>query len=84
MCSSPQAYFRGLEAQLVNGETIQGDIALAALGLKANIRLAETAGLAVERGISVSRHLQTSNKYIFALGDCAEVDGHQLFLWHLS
>ncbi|WHI53421.1 FAD-dependent oxidoreductase [Microbulbifer sp. MLAF003] len=54
------------------------------MGLKANIRLAETAGLAVERGISVSRHLQTSNKYIFALGDCAEVDGHQLFLWHLS
>ncbi|WP_444901046.1 FAD-dependent oxidoreductase [Microbulbifer sp. SSSA007] len=80
--SSVQALKRtsgGLEAQLVNGETIQGDIALAALGLKANIRLAETAGLAVERGISVSRHLQTSNKYIFALGDCAEVDGHQLF-----
>lgn len=69
----------GLEALLDNGERLQVDIALAALGLQANTALAEMAGLTVKRGISVDRHLQSSDKKIYALGDCAEVDGHQLF-----
>ncbi|MGL6162090.1 FAD-dependent oxidoreductase [Microbulbifer sp.] len=69
----------GLRARLDNGETLHADLALAALGLQANTGLAEAAGLAVDRGILVDRHLQTSNPDIYALGDCAEVDGHLLY-----
>ncbi|MFC6632714.1 FAD-dependent oxidoreductase [Microbulbifer taiwanensis] len=69
----------GIRAQLDNGECIEADIALAALGLQANTGLAEAAGLKVERGIAVDRQLRTSDAHIYALGDCAEVDGHLLY-----
>ncbi|HNI82155.1 MAG TPA: FAD-dependent oxidoreductase, partial [Rhodocyclaceae bacterium] len=36
------------------------------------------AGLTVGRGITVDRRLATSDPHIFALGDCAEVDGLHL------
>lgn len=69
----------GIRAKLDNGETLQADIALAALGLQANTGLAEAAGLDIGRGITVDRQLRTSNADIYALGDCAEVDGHLLY-----
>ncbi|WP_250458678.1 FAD-dependent oxidoreductase [Microbulbifer litoralis] len=69
----------GIRARLDNGETLEADIALAALGLQANTGLAEAAGLDTARGITVDRQLRTSDPHIHALGDCAEVDGHQLY-----
>ncbi len=36
------------------------------------------AGLQVNRGVVVDRHLRTSHANIYALGDCAEVDGLNL------
>ncbi|WP_238152226.1 NAD(P)/FAD-dependent oxidoreductase [Microbulbifer sp. A4B17] len=66
------------KAQLDNGEVIKTDIVLAALGLEANTGLANMAGLSVQRGIAVDRNLQTSDPSVYALGDCAEIDGHQL------
>ena len=69
----------GIRAQLADGRVIEADIALAALGLKPNTSLAEAAGIDVRRGIETNRQLQTSDADIFALGDCAEVDGHNLF-----
>ncbi|MCQ3827965.1 FAD-dependent oxidoreductase [Microbulbifer elongatus] len=69
----------GIRTQLSDGTTIEADIALAALGLAPNTGLAEVAGLETGRGIVTNRQLQTSDPDIFALGDCAEVDGHNLF-----
>jgi rubredoxin-NAD+ reductase len=40
--------------------------------------LAKTAGIITQRGIVVNRYLETSVKEIYALGDCAEVEGHVL------
>lgn len=61
---------------LDNGEIIFADTVLSAVGLSANTQLASDAGLAVHRGIVVNRQLMTSDPAIFALGDCAEVNGH--------
>ena len=69
----------GIRAQLANGETVDADLALAALGLRPNTGLAETAGIEVNRGIVTNRQLQTSDANTYALGDCAEVDGHSLY-----
>ncbi|RJS93549.1 NAD(P)/FAD-dependent oxidoreductase [Salinisphaera sp. Q1T1-3] len=55
---------------------VEADIVLSAVGLKASVQLAEDAGLSVDRGIVVDRTLRTSDADIYALGDCAEVDGH--------
>lgn len=57
------------------GNTYQADLVVSAVGLKPNIALAEAAGLKVNRGICVGKNLATSNPDIYALGDCAEVEG---------
>ncbi|QIL88519.1 rubredoxin--NAD(+) reductase [Microbulbifer sp. SH-1] len=74
----------GIRAQLGGGPSgddtiIDADIALAALGLIPNAGLADVAGIATNRGIVTDRELRTSDANIFALGDCAEVDGHSLY-----
>jgi len=58
-----------------NGETTQADLVLSAVGLKPRTALAENAGVTVARGIVVNNLGQTSNKNIYALGDCAEYLG---------
>ncbi|XWO59730.1 FAD-dependent oxidoreductase (plasmid) [Pseudomonas luteola] len=63
---------------LANGETVEADLVLSAVGLRPNLTLAETAGLDVGRGIRVDTHLQTSQSDIYALGDCVEIDGQLL------
>ncbi|MES1924832.1 FAD-dependent oxidoreductase [Salinisphaera sp. T31B1] len=65
-----------LEVVLDNDDTIRADVVLSAVGLRAGTDIAEKAGLATDRGIQVDRSLRTSDPHIFALGDCAEVDGH--------
>ena len=65
----------GLTATLSDGGTLEADLVLAAIGLKPRTALAEAAGLEVGQGIRVDRTLATSDPAIFALGDCAEVEG---------
>lgn len=67
-----------LRLTLANGEIIQTDIVLSAVGLRPRTALAQAAGIAVNRGISVNRSLQTCYEDIYALGDCAEVEGRVL------
>lgn len=64
---------------LNDGEQIQTDILISAIGLRPALQLAATAEIACNRGIKVDRHLQTNVKNIYAIGDCAEVEGHVMF-----
>jgi len=68
----------GLVADLSNGEKIETDIIVSAIGLRPRLDLAVKAGLQVNQGICVDRSLQSSEADIYALGDCAEVDGKVL------
>jgi rubredoxin---NAD+ reductase len=68
----------GLKVSLSNGDSIETDIVLSAVGLRPSLALARTAGLASSRGITVDAYGRTSAPDIYALGDCAEytdVDG---------
>ncbi|WP_137819070.1 NAD(P)/FAD-dependent oxidoreductase [Pseudomonas sp. 2FG] len=76
--ASLQRTAEGLEAHLSDGTRLQCDVVVSAVGLRPRIDLAAAAGLAVNRGVVVNRQLQTSHANIFALGDCAEVDGLNL------
>ncbi len=60
---------------LANGTALQADVVLSAVGLKPRIALAAAAGIKVNRGIAVNRNLETSAAGVYALGDCAEIDG---------
>jgi len=68
----------GLQITLTDGSTFKTDLVLSAIGLKPRTALAASAGLQINRGIVADRHLATSAEHVYAVGDCAEVDGHTL------
>jgi rubredoxin-NAD+ reductase len=68
----------GLAVSLNNGDTIQCDLVLSAVGVRPQIKLAQDAGITVNRGIATNRLLETSAPNVYAMGDCAEVAGHVL------
>ncbi|HEA52284.1 hypothetical protein LCGC14_0820290 [marine sediment metagenome] len=68
----------GLTLFLANGEKRQADLVISAVGLRPRTELARAAGIDTGRGIKVNRALETSAQNVYALGDCAEVDGHVL------
>ncbi|MBW7471396.1 FAD-dependent oxidoreductase [Marinobacter sp. M216] len=69
---------QGVKLTLANGEALNADIVISAVGLRPRTELAHAAGIEAGRGIIVNRALETSAPDVYALGDCAEVDGHVL------
>ena len=68
----------GYQLTLNNGSIVSAELVLSAIGLRAETQLAQQAGLKVSSAISTNELGQTSDKDIFALGDCAEIDGSHL------
>jgi rubredoxin-NAD+ reductase len=68
----------GYRVELDNGETIATDVVLSAIGLLPRIQLAKSADIPVGRGIQTNRLLETGAPNVYALGDCAEVEGLNL------
>ncbi|MBF0605218.1 MAG: FAD-dependent oxidoreductase [Nitrospirae bacterium] len=68
----------GYATTLKNGARVEADVILSAVGIRAETQLASQSGLKTNRGIVTDPFLQTSSPDIFALGDCAEVDGRSL------
>lgn len=54
----------------IAGERLEADLILVGIGAQPNVELAQAAGLAIENGIAVDAHLQTSSPDIYAAGDC--------------
>lgn len=67
-----------LKLTLANGLSIDADVVLSAVGLRPRTALAAAAGIKTNRGIVVNGLLQTNFEDIYALGDCAEVEGRVL------
>ena len=63
---------------LNNGSIIEADIVVSAVGVRPRTALAAASGLAINRGIVTNRLLETSAPNVYAMGDCAEVEGHVL------
>ncbi len=60
---------------LANGQTLVADIVLSAIGLQPNLALAKAADIQTGRGILTNGFLETNQSDIYAVGDCAEVNG---------
>ena len=61
--------------ELRDGTSTAADAVVVAVGIRANIALARTAGLEVGRGIVVDDHLETNAAGVHAIGECAEHRG---------
>ncbi|PKG76712.1 NADH:flavorubredoxin reductase NorW [Shewanella sp. GutCb] len=68
----------GKQAMLVTtkaGKVFTVDCVISAAGLRPNTDLAQQADIKVNRGIVVDEKLQSSANNVYALGDCAEING---------
>lgn len=55
-----------------SGERIAASAVVMAIGIRANMALAAGSRLKVNRGICVDDRMRTSNRKVFAIGECAE------------
>ena len=64
--------FDGDTAYMKSGKSVEFDVLVLAVGVRANTELVKNAGGDVNRGIVVNEKMETSLPHIMAAGDCAE------------
>ncbi len=67
--------------RLKDGRTFPCGIVIMSTGARANIALAQAAGLSCGRGVIINDRCETSEPDIYACGDCAEQNGMNPLLW---
>lgn len=63
------------QVKLANGTQLESDLILCAVGLQPNTELAKAAQINTARGIVTNTYLETNATHVYAVGDCAEVNG---------
>lgn len=70
--------------KLQNGEAVAADLVILSTGVRANIAVAQEAGLATERAVLVNENMETNVAGIYAAGDCAQFTGANITLWPVA
>ncbi len=66
---------------LEGGDTLPGQMVVISAGVRPNLELAKTGGLACDKGVKVNDRLETSASDIYAAGDVAEHQGVVSGIW---
>ncbi|WP_118180513.1 NAD(P)/FAD-dependent oxidoreductase [Paraburkholderia phosphatilytica] len=65
----------GYRLTLTDGASLDADVVVSAVGLVPRTALASAAGLRIDGGIHTDAWCRTSAQDVYALGDCAAIDG---------
>jgi nitrite reductase (NADH) large subunit len=69
------------EVLLEGGESLPAGMVIISAGVRPNMELADSLGLAHDKGIQVDEHLRTNQTDIYAAGDVAEFRGMPYGIW---
>ena len=69
---------------LEGGEVIPADLVIISTGVRANIAIAEEAGLITDRAVIVNEKMETGIEGVYACGDCAQYDGANITIWPVA
>ncbi|MBQ7727264.1 MAG: NAD(P)/FAD-dependent oxidoreductase [Clostridia bacterium] len=72
LLSDSAVRFDGDKAYMKSGKTVDFDILVLAVGVRANTEIVKSAGGTVNRGIVVDDRMKTDLPSVYAAGDCAE------------
>ncbi|MBQ7714816.1 MAG: NAD(P)/FAD-dependent oxidoreductase [Clostridia bacterium] len=72
MLADTAVSFEGGTATMKSGKTIDFDVLILAVGVRANTKLLADIGAEVNRGIIIDERMKTSVESIYAAGDCTE------------
>ncbi len=67
-----------------DGDVLPCSVVVIAAGVHADVELARSAGIQVNRGIVIDNGMKTSADDVFAAGDCAEYQGRSYGLWSVA
>ena len=70
--------------QLSDGQILDADIAVFALGFVPRVELAQAAGISVDNGIQVDESMRTSASGVFAAGDAVSLIGTPVGSWAVA
>ena len=69
---------------LGDGTKVAADLVIVSTGVRANVAVAEAAGVNADRAVIVDAQMQTSVADIYAAGDCAMFAGKNIALWSVA
>ena len=67
--------------KLKSGKEIATELVIVSAGVRANVKIADDIGIAVNRAIVVNDKMETNFSDIYACGDCCEFNGINYALW---
>ncbi len=73
-----------LKVMLANNNIVETDFVIVSSGVRANISIAEKAGIKVNRGVVVNSRLRTSVEAVFAAGDICEHRNKLYGIWQAA
>ena len=69
------------EVILADGRTFPAELVIMSTGMRPNTAIAQEAGIEVGNFVKVDLNMRTSERFVYACGDCTEVNGAPQAFW---